>query len=119
MLQESPGPLDDYALATRLSYFLWNTLPDDTLTALADNRTLSQPAVLHAQVERMLNDPRAARLVENFLGQWLNLARDRRHTAGPQALPRVQAVDSGGDAAGGECHILRTAQDTTWASPIW
>ena len=73
LVSESPGPLDDYALATRLSYFLWSTLPDETLEALADKHQLSQSAVLRAQVERMLNDPRSARLIENFLGQWLAL----------------------------------------------
>lgn len=73
LLREKPGKLDDHSLAARLSYFLWSSLPDDELSALADSGTLSQPKVLRAQTERMLKDPRSARFVENFLGQWLNL----------------------------------------------
>ena len=72
-LREPPGRLDDFALASRLSYFLWSTMPDDELLTLAAQRTLSQPAVLHAQVERMLNHPKVANFVANFTGQWLGL----------------------------------------------
>lgn len=72
-LVERPGPLDDFALASRLSYFLWSTLPDDELLSLAEQQRLRQPDVLRAQVERLLSDPRAAAFTENFLGQWLNL----------------------------------------------
>lgn len=72
-LQEPSGKLSDHALAARLSYFLWSSLPDDELAALADAGKLSDAAVLRKQTERMLNDPRAARFTENFLGQWLNL----------------------------------------------
>jgi mono/diheme cytochrome c family protein len=71
--QEARGVPDDYSLASRLSYFLWNTLPDKKLIALAEAGKLSEPATLHAQVERLLNDPRARRFVRNFLGQWLDL----------------------------------------------
>ncbi|MEN9574828.1 MAG: hypothetical protein RL514_2683 [Verrucomicrobiota bacterium] len=73
--REEPGPLDDYAIASRLSYFLWSTLPDDELTALAAKRELRKPAVLRAQVERMLGDPRSQRFIENFTGQWLELRK--------------------------------------------
>ncbi len=72
-LREQPGKLDDYALACRLSYFLWSTMPDDELFALADNKQLSQPAVLRSQVERMLADPKASAFTVNFVGQWLSL----------------------------------------------
>jgi hypothetical protein len=72
-LREKPGKLDDPALASRLSYFLWSTMPDDELLALAAKGTLSQPGTLRAQVERMLKDPRAAAFTENFVGQWLGL----------------------------------------------
>jgi len=72
-LREAPGRLDDFALASRLSYFLWSTMPDDELFDLAERQTLHQPDVLHAQVERMLASPRAAALTENFVGQWLSL----------------------------------------------
>lgn len=72
-LQERPGRLDDYALASRLSYFLWSTMPDDELLMLAEQGRLSQPDVLREQVERLLTSPRAAAFTENFVGQWLGL----------------------------------------------
>ncbi|MDT8397527.1 MAG: DUF1592 domain-containing protein [Pseudomonadales bacterium] len=60
-------------LASRLSFFLWSSIPDNELLALADSGTLADPDVLVAQVGRMLNDERAHALVENFAGQWLML----------------------------------------------
>jgi hypothetical protein len=72
-LHEKPGQLDDFALAARLSYFLWSSTPDEKLLALAEQGKLSHPDVLHEQVERMLQDPRAAAFTENFAGQWLGL----------------------------------------------
>jgi hypothetical protein len=72
----APGtvfPVDDLALASRLSFFLWSSLPDDELLAVAEQRRLSEPEVFAEQVRRMLDDPRAAALVENFAGQWLFL----------------------------------------------
>jgi hypothetical protein len=65
--------LNDYALATRLSFFLWNTGPDEELFKLAGTRELSKPAVLDAQVTRMLGDPKAASVVTNFATKWLGL----------------------------------------------
>jgi hypothetical protein len=65
--------LTDYELATRLSYFLWNTGPDDELFNLAASKDLSKPAVLDAQVKRMLADPRATSLATNFAMKWLGL----------------------------------------------
>lgn len=73
--REQPGPLDDYAIASRLSYFLWSSLPDDELTAFAARGELRKPAVLRAQVDRMLGDKRSQRFVENFTGQWLELRK--------------------------------------------
>jgi hypothetical protein len=64
---------DAYAVAERLAYFLWKSLPDDELIRNAGNRALLKPEVLHAQVERMLNDKRAARFVDDFCDQWLKL----------------------------------------------
>lgn len=72
-LIEQPGRLDDYALASRLSYMLWGTLPDAALLDAAAKKQLSTPAGLRAQTERLLTDPRAARFTKNFTGQWLNL----------------------------------------------
>jgi len=66
-------PLNDFELASRLSYFLWSSLPDDALLSLAVKGQLRQPATLRAQVTRMLADPSSRRFVENFAGQWLNV----------------------------------------------
>jgi hypothetical protein len=67
----TPHPLGDHELASRLSYFLWSSMPDEALFAAADAGALSDPAEVAAQVARMLDDPRAHALVENFGGQWL------------------------------------------------
>ncbi len=64
-----------HELASRLSYFLWSSMPDDELLQLADQRKLRRPEVMAAQVQRMLKDPRSEALVENFAGQWLELRR--------------------------------------------
>jgi mono/diheme cytochrome c family protein len=72
-LRERPGRLDNFALACRLSYFLWSTMPDDELSTLAEQQKLSDPDVLRQQVERLLSHPRAAAFTENFVGQWLGL----------------------------------------------
>lgn len=75
-----PTQLDDYAVASRLSYFLWSSLPDAELYRLAANGKLRDPKTLRAQVERMLGDPRAQRFTDNFAGQWLSL-RDMNATS--------------------------------------
>jgi hypothetical protein len=67
--------VSDHELATRLSYFLWSSMPDDELRAAADRNELSAPAVLRKQVERMLSDPKSSSLTENFTGQWLDLRK--------------------------------------------
>src|SRR5437763_7371918 len=74
-IDEEPGRLDDYALATRLALFLWNSVPDDTLRTLADRGELNGPDVLRAQAERMLDDPKARRFVEAFTDYWLDLRK--------------------------------------------
>ena len=76
-LYENDGALDDYALAARLSYFLWNTMPDDTLMELASRGKLASPEVLLQQTERMLSDPRSDDFVGTFVGQWLKLQNMR------------------------------------------
>lgn len=65
--------LNDYELASRLSYFLWSTMPDEELMSAATNGRLVQPAELTMQVDRMLADPRAGAFTKNFAGQWLGL----------------------------------------------
>ena len=84
MLVEKPGPLDDYALASRLSYFLWSSQPDDELLAVAARGDLKKPDVLRSQTERLLNSPKAERFVQNFTGQWLELRKI--HDMKPDAM---------------------------------
>jgi hypothetical protein len=74
-LEEKPGRLDDFAIASRLSFFLWNSPPDDELRAVAAKGALHQPAVLRAQTDRLLNDPKARRFVDAFLDYWLDLRK--------------------------------------------
>lgn len=69
------APLNDFEVASRLSYFLWSSMPDEELSSLADSGVLLQPEVLEQQVRRMLQDPKAEAFVENFAGQWLQLRR--------------------------------------------
>jgi len=64
-------PVSDYELASRLSYFLWSSMPDTELMRLAGQNQLRKPGVLQAQVRRMLSDEKSRSLVENFAGQWL------------------------------------------------
>jgi hypothetical protein len=70
-----PGPLDDYALATRLALFLWSAPPDAALRARADRGELGRPEVLRAESERLLRDARSRRFVEAFLDFWLDLRK--------------------------------------------
>lgn len=74
-LNEKPGDLDDYALASRLSYFLWNTMPDDELLKLAERKQLTQPAVLRKQVARMLRHSKGRKFAADFAAQWLDLSQ--------------------------------------------
>lgn len=73
MLAGPAGRLDNYSLASRLSFFLWKSLPDDELVQLAEQGLLSDHDVLKTQVDRMLNDKKAKRFVHDFLGQWWRL----------------------------------------------
>src|SRR5207253_8553597 len=67
-LREKPGRLDDFSLASRLSYFLWSSMPDDGLLTLAERGKLQEPDTLRGQVGRMLKDPKAAAFTRNFAG---------------------------------------------------
>jgi hypothetical protein len=90
-----PAPahrVTDVELASRLSFFLWSTIPDDELLALAEKGTLSDPAVLERQVHRMLDDPRADALVTNFAGQWLNLRSVETQKPDPVIFPFDEAL---------------------------
>ena len=86
----SPGgvrQVSDIELASRLSFFLWSSLPDDELLAVAEGGKLRDPAVLEAQVRRMLADPRSQSLVQNFAGQWLFLRNIPAVQPDPSAFP--------------------------------
>ncbi|HUG66985.1 MAG TPA: DUF1592 domain-containing protein [Pirellulaceae bacterium] len=71
--QVKPRPLNDYELASRLSYFLWSTMPDEDLLALAAAGRLHDPVEVTSQVQRMLADPKSDQFVKNFAGQWLSV----------------------------------------------
>lgn len=79
--------VDDYQLASRLSYFIWCSTPDDELLALAYDGRLSKPEVLEAQVVRMLADPKSEGLVHGFASQWLNLRNLADVTPDPNVFP--------------------------------
>ena len=86
-LVEPAGPLSDHALASRLSYFLWRTAPDDELRAAADAGRLRDPDVLRAQTERLLASPRSRAFVDDFLDQWLELKNIDATTPDKQLFP--------------------------------
>jgi hypothetical protein len=90
----SPGmihPLSDLELASRLSFFLWSSLPDDELLALAEQRRLSVPQTYEAQVRRMLADPRAKTLTTNFASQWLRVRDTEAFEPDPYTYPAFDA----------------------------
>jgi mono/diheme cytochrome c family protein len=91
-LREKPGQLDDFALASRLSYFLWSSMPDDELLALAERGKLHEPDAMRGQVERMLKDPKAAAFTANFAGQWLNLRAIDDTAPDPTLYPEYDDV---------------------------
>jgi len=94
-LVEAPGPLDDHALASRLSYFLWRTAPDDALRSVADRGELHQPEVLKRETERLLASPRAQAFISDFLDQWLHL-RDINATQPDKLVFPEFYVEEGG-----------------------
>jgi hypothetical protein len=83
----APYRLSDVDLASRLSFFLWSSIPDDELLELAEKGRLSDPAVLDQQVRRMLADSRSQSLVDNFAGQWLFLRNVGRVSPDPELFP--------------------------------
>jgi len=83
----TPYRIDDVALASRLSFFLWSSIPDDTLLNLAAQGKLKDPTVLDQQVKRMLADPRAEALADNFAEQWLFLRNLKNSAPNLDAFP--------------------------------
>ena len=84
---ETVRRLNDWELASRLSYFLWSSMPDAELFRLAKLGELTKPEVLEAQVRRMVADPRSSALVENFAGQWLQIRNLAGVTPDPVKFP--------------------------------
>ena len=83
---DTPYRISDLELASRLSFFLWSSIPDDALVNVAVQNTLHEPAVLRQQVRRMLADPRSQALVDNFAGQWLHIRNVARLQPSPELL---------------------------------
>ncbi|MBS0265445.1 MAG: DUF1592 domain-containing protein [Planctomycetes bacterium] len=87
-----PDAIDEHALACRLSYFFWNSLPDALLTDLATRKVLRQPETLRAEVERLLQDPKAERFRDDFLGQWLKLRKIAANDPDPKLYGGFRVV---------------------------
>lgn len=93
LFDEAPGPrLSGYALASRLSYFLWSTLPDESLLKLAAADKLSDTAILKGEIARMLRDPRHLEFVKNFAGQWLDLRAIDATSPDPSLYPEFDEM---------------------------
>lgn len=84
-------PLDDFQLASRLSYLMWATMPDDELLALAGSGRLHQPEVLAGQVKRLLDDPRSRALFDGFGAQWLGVGDLLKRDFAPEKFPQMSS----------------------------
>ena len=97
----APGsiyPISGVELASRLSFFLWSSIPDDELLDLASQGKLQDEATFDREVRRMLADPRAEALVTNFAGQWLQLRNLNNVPAKHRHLPRLRRQSAPGDS---------------------
>jgi hypothetical protein len=90
-IEPASNQLDDFQFASRLSYFLWSSLPDDELFQLALDHRLRDPAVLRSQIHRMLLDPKSRALAENFGGQWLQTRNLASIQPDPEKFPQFDA----------------------------
>ena len=107
-LEEKPGHLDNYAIASRLSYFLWNSEPDATLRQLAADNKLQDPAVLRAQTKRLLADPKSQRFVSAFLDYWLDLRKLNNTSPDAELYPEDYLDDFLIESAGDETRAFFT-----------
>ena len=107
-LEEKPGRLDSYAMASRLSYFLWNSEPDQALRQLAAHNQLQDPAVLRAQATRMLDDPKSQRFVRAFLDYWLDLRKLDNTSPDSLLYPEYYLDDFYVESAGDETRAFFT-----------
>ena len=90
--KKSIVPLDNYQLASRLSYLLWSAPPDAELAALTDKGELRKPEILRAQVERLLKDPRSRALFDGFGTQWLGINKLARQVFDPKLFPQMTST---------------------------
>ncbi len=104
-LNEQPGRLDDYALAMRLSLFLWNSVPDEALRARAARGELTRPDVLRAETERLLNNAKSRRFVEAFLDYWIDLRKIEDSTPSTTLYNDYYLDDALTEAAVGESQL--------------
>ena len=88
-VEHSNGPISDLELASRLSFFLWSSIPDEQLLQIAERGKLHDPAVLRQQTLRMLGDPKSRALLDNFAGQWLQLRNIAEWRPDAQKYPAV------------------------------
>ena len=107
-LEAKPGRLDSYAMASRLSYFLWNSEPDGVLRELAERNRLQDPAVLRAQTARMLADGRSQRFVRAFLDYWLDLRKLNNQSPDENLYPDYYLDDYLVESAGDETRAFFT-----------
>ncbi len=105
-LQDKPGRLDDYALAERLAYFLWNSPPDAELLALAKAGQLHEPATLRKQTDRLLDDARSQRFVAAFLDYWLELRKVGVTNPDENLYPDYYLDDNLVESAGDETRLF-------------
>jgi hypothetical protein len=105
-VDEKPGRLDDYALATRLALFLWNSEPDAALRAKAARGELHRPEVLRAETERLLADPKSQRFADAFLDYWLDLRKMTETTPDTSLYNDYYLDDSLAEAATAETKLF-------------
>jgi len=101
----------DYELASRLSYFLWGSMPDEELLVLAGKGNLKNPAILEKQVQRLLDDERSADFVENFSLQWLSLEKAKAININRDLFPRFLYTVPNGERRGQEVLFRPTIRD--------
>ena len=109
--ESDPAMDQHFAMASRLSYFLWASMPDRELLELAANRRLHDPAVIEQQVLRLLADERSAGFVENFTMQWLSLQKMKTVPINRDLFPRFLYYVPRGERAGTEVPYLPTVRD--------
>ena len=100
-----------YEMASRLSYFLWGSMPDEVLFSLADQGRLADSKVIEAQVLRMLKDERAKDFVKNFTVQWLSIEKMKQVAINKDLFPRFLYLISGGERRGLEVPYIPTVRD--------